>query len=383
MSISHKQLAFQNKKRQLLVHKLSETSPQHTNYYQKAINSLFDDPDNFFKTIYNGKQVVVGRKNPSNKDNLIQITVGTPKVPRRSLMQAFKRGTLFRKSSNSFLSRSSLSSKGLHSLINNTHELPPNQQYVDDQDLKKIFEDYRNIQKHNLTTSNSNSHLIRTIDPKLKNELSQILDLQEKTLKTFQNESKGREKLINYLSNKLKKSSSELLMNKVSHYRIKREILNECDEEIKNQRPLPPNQWGLTLRQSPDQVSHYYLNVGSERIPRWQLFIQKPKPTKETIRNPEAEDNNEIKQIKNYLNNKYLKSKVPSKSFTKFKESASLNYFNALEVKGKDLLQFEQDNSKMLKGKKILFVPSLGNEIRQSLLLGKDVNLPVLIKYKK
>ena len=382
MSISHKQFPFQNKKRQLLVHKLSETSPQHTHYYQKAIDSLFDNPDNFFETFYNGKQVVVGRKNPS-KDNLIQLTVGTPKLPRRSLMQAFKRGTLFRKSSHSILNRSSLSSKGLHNSINNINELPPNQQYVDDQDLKKIFDGYRNIQKHNLTASNSNSHLIRTMDPKLKNELSQILDLQEKTLKTFHNESKGREKLINYLSNKLKKSSSELLMNKISHYRVKREIMNECDEEIKNQRPLPPNQWGLTLRQSSDQVNHYYINVGSERIPKWQLFIQKPKPMKETIRNPEAEDNNEIKEIKNYLNNKYLKSKVPAKSFTKFKETANFNSFNTLEVKGKDLLQFEQDNSKMLKGKKILFLPSFGREMRQSLLLGKDVNLPVLIKCKK
>ena len=166
MSISHKQFPFQNKKRQLLVHKLSETSPQHTHYYQKAIDSLFDNPDNFFETFYKGKQVVVGRKNPS-KDNLIQLTVGTPKLPRRSLMQAFKRGTLFRKSSNSILNRSSLSSKGLHNSINNINELPPNQQYVDDQDLKKIFDDYRNIQKHNLTASNSNSHLIRTMDPKL------------------------------------------------------------------------------------------------------------------------------------------------------------------------------------------------------------------------
>ena len=91
---------------------------------------------------------------------------------------------------------------------------------------------------------------------------------------------------------------------------------------------------------------------------------------------------NEIKEINNYLSNGYLQSKIPTSTYRSFKNSLQRNNLFSLEVKGKDLLQFEQDNAKMLKGKKIMSTPSYNKEMKKSIILGRDVNLPVLIKTK-
>ena len=366
-------------KRQLIVKKITET-PDNKTLYKSAISSLFENPANFFETTYKGKEVVVGKKQQTN-NNIIQLAL-TPRMKRKSMLQNIKsRGSsINRMNSSSFLNRSTLSNKNNNTI---TKELPPNQQYVDDQELKKIFDDYRIIQQRNLTTTMSSKNILRYTDPKIKNELNQIFDLQENTLKTFNIESKGSEKIMNYLSQKLKKSASELLMNKVGNYRIKTEMINQFDEEIKNKRPIPYNQWELSLRYSQDQVNRNYINVGSAKYPKWQLILQKPNQMKEIVRNPKYCDNNlEIKEINNYLNNGYLQSKIPSSTYSSFKNTLNKNNLFSLEVKGRDLLQFEQDNAKMMKGKKIMSTPSYSKDMRKSIILGRDVNLPVLIKAK-
>ena len=283
--------------------------------------------------------------------------------------------------SNSFLSRSSVSTRGIQT---STKELGPNQQYVDESDLKKIYDDYRSIKKHNLTASNSNVNLLKNTDPKIKNELSQIFDQQEKSLKNFSLEQKGSNKIMKCIAQRLNKKPNDLLMSKIDNYRIKKEMVNQCEEEIKSNSPLPVNQWGLTLRQTPEHNNKYYINVGSPNKPRWHLFVQRPKPLKETIRHPNMlKENIDKKEITNYINNVYLKTKLHKRSFSQLQESANADSLNSLEIKGMDLLQFEQENSKMLRGKKILSSPECNKELRKSLVFGKDVNLPLLLKSKK
>lgn len=367
-------------RKQLWVTKVNHTSPRQKEL-NKAIHSLFYNPSTFFETSYDGKEVVVGRKNPT-VHSLIQFTQSTPKNPRRSIFQgSSRRTTLKRMNSNSFLSRSSMSTRGIQTC---TKELGPNQQYVDESDLKKIYDDYRSIKKQNLTASNSNINLLKNTDPKIKNELSQIFDQQEKSLKNFSLELKGSNKIMKCIAQRLNKKPNDLLMSKIDNFRIKKEMVNQCEEEIKNNSPLPVNQWGLTLRQSPERNSKYYINVGSPNKPKWHLFVQRPKPLKEIIRHPNmSKDNIDKKEITNYINNVYLKTKLHKRSFSQLQESANADSLNSLEIKGMDLLQFEQENSKMLRGKKILSSPECNKELRKSLVFGKDVNLPLLLKSKK
>ena len=186
------------------------------------------------------------------------------------------------------------------------------------------------------------------------------------------------------IAQRLNKKPNDLLMSKIDNYRIKKEMVNQCEEEIKSNSPLPVNQWGLTLRQTPERNNKYYINVGSPNKPRWHLFVQRPKPLKETIRHPNMlKENIDKKEITNYINNVYLKTKLHKRSFSQLQESANADSLNSLEIKGMDLLQFEQENSKMLRGKKILSSPECNKELRKSLVFGKDVNLPLLLKSKK
>ena len=64
MSLYRNKYPQQLFRKQLWVTKVNHTSPRQKEL-NKAIHSLFYNPSTFFETSYDGKEVVVGRKNPT------------------------------------------------------------------------------------------------------------------------------------------------------------------------------------------------------------------------------------------------------------------------------------------------------------------------------
>ena len=86
---------------------------------------------------------------------------------------------------------------------------------------------------------------------------------------------------------------------------------------------------------------------------KWQLIVS-PRNTNETIRNPEIDP--EFFRTQVNINDQYLKKKFSNKAYSKFSRTMSktMTGFQKMSINGKDLLQFEIDNYKSLKGKKII-----------------------------
>jgi hypothetical protein len=84
------------------------------------------------------------------------------------------------------------------------------------------------------------------------------------------------------------------------------------------------------------------------------------------------------------LEDTYLKERVNNKTLQYYKLSPRASLLDDLQVTGKDLLLFEQENCKLIKGKKILVINNEkknGQNLR-NIVIGRNFSLPVLKKFR-
>ena len=316
------------------------------------LERIFSDPNYYFSDKFNGHNIIIGKK---NSKNILSRS--------NSRRKSFKKNHRF-----SIVSIKNDSKKKDMPKITMNLNLNPNQIIIDHNELKEIYKRFKNIDQ-----KNSNETTIKRNNNKSKNKMNfveheytnEINDKKYKTIKTeiehdlnFQEEvllKKKREDLkiqniSKQLSMKLKRPISKLLMKNNEEYRTKKEIKDFLYKEIKNSNPEPNYKWTVSLRDN----DNHYLNEGSIRNPYWTLYINKKENEEnEKIRNP---DFFYTTKSTFYQRNQYLKGKIPHKTFyTLNKDLNNTNsQFSQICVKGKKLLDFEIENSKYLKGRKII-----------------------------
>ena len=338
-------------KRHLLIHKVPASSPLYQTLYKTARPSLFSNPSTFFSSSFDGKEVVVGKKtSPFKLSSLSTPLSPLTRASRKSIFLNPQRS--MRKSS-----VSALPSFFNNISLRNSHLLP-NQQYIDETELKRIYDDFKTLRKRNSASSRS--------------ELSSTpFSMQERALIKVRENEREKNRIIQRISKKSKRSPSDLLLNRVSSYRIKRELQNELNEEVAKMNASSVFEWQLALRRDPKKMDVNYVNLGTVKYPNWQRIVKAPhKDEKEIIRSPsQMEGIQNKKEVDAFFKNAYLKEIIPYKSV------CSVGYRNLdLEVKGKDLLEFEYNNSKMLKKNKIISVYNVHEDMKKEEVYEENSN---------
>lgn len=316
--------------KKLFIKKL-ETNSSASPIYQQYLHTAFTDPNSYFQANFDGQRILFGKK--SNKPPYI-----IKSTNRKSLNARQSRASLAYNSINS--------SKGMISTSNNTQQsqssLPINKYYVEDKEIKGIFDNFRNISQQNRNNDNKAiKSIIRTDDE------GAILNKQKKALSNYNIFNKTAKQLSDNIAKRLKRGESKLLMTNSIRFRIKKEIKDNLLNEATVTESKAIHNFISSLRSDND---NRYINVGTINNPKWQLIVMK-KNKKEIIRNP-SRDNN-FKQV-NFINNKNYSSRcININNVKRISNSHSFN-FKDLEVKGRNLLQFEYELVKGLKGKKII-----------------------------
>ena len=166
-----------------------------------------------------------------------------------------------------------------------------------------------------------------------RKELANILVSQEKTfLNNLDSENKAR-KIAKYMSNKLKIPKDKLLMNKTEFYRINNDLKSRLSKQMEYEYIEDFYEWEKNLKNFGNKIQY-----------------------EEIIRDPIYKINNYPKRNFYSMNNEYLAKRINKKNLKKFFNNLdNIKYnFRGLFVKGKNLLEVEQDLAKGIKGKKIL-----------------------------
>ena len=330
--------------------------------YTNEINKLFNDPNHYFSTRLNGKEIVIGKK-LSNIKYHNNIPLIQTKPTKKYFFSKKRSSQIANLKGNINIPKSSI----IKINSRQSQNLKPNQKYIDNNGLKEIYDNFKHIQ--NTSSSISKKNLINP-DNIIKKEITQIFNIQTKSLNKFLTENNQKNKIISKIIKKTKKPKKDILMNTSHLFRVKKEFINHIQDESNKISQKPIFCWNTSLRNTNNSNKQYFVNIGLKN-PEWFLFKNSNDDlmNNETIRNPSFDRNvYKNKSLRTFFHNEYLKKNFP-KSYSYFKNLNSQNSdnntnefsdsiypseFNSLHIKGKNLLSFELGNSKLLKGKKIL-----------------------------
>ncbi len=330
--------------------------------YTNEINKLFNDPNHYFSTRLNGKEIVIGKK-LSNIKYHNNIPLIQTKPTKKYFFSKKRSSQIANLKGNINIPKSSI----IKINSRQSQNLKPNQKYIDNNGLKEIYDNFKHIQ--NTSSSISKKNLINP-DNIIKKEITQIFNIQTKSLHKFLTENNHKNKIISKIIKKTKKPKKDILMNTSHLFRVKKEFINHIQDESNKISQKPIFCWNTSLRNTNNSNKQYFVNIGLKN-PEWFLFKNSNDDlmNNETIRNPSFDRNvYKNKSLRTFFHNEYLKKNFP-KSYSYFENLNSQNSdnntnefsdsiypseFNSLHIKGKNLLSFELGNSKLLKGKKIL-----------------------------
>ena len=341
-------------KKELTIHRLSQENTN-TKNYRIQIDKLFNDPKYFFSNSINGKEIVIGKR-------LSNVTFHNhiPLIPTKG-----KKNTLYKKTTSYRILSSKYNSpkKTNNSFSRILNNLPSNQKYIENEELDEIYDNFRKKSYDKNKTNNSLFHHSR----KIKSDLEIKMQLQEKALKKFNLQTKSRNKIIKKILELTNKDKKNILMNSSDNYRIKKEFITQLEEENEKKKQKPFYHWQTTLRfNDNDKNGNYFINVGI-KYPNWQLVkntIYK-REKNEYIRNPSLDYSFLNENVGNGFNNLFksgIIKKIPKRNIQK------RNLYK-LSIKGENLLSFESNNSKLLKGRKILHLSEFEPEEKKSYLI--------------
>ena len=255
-----------------------------------------------------------------------------------------------------------------------------NKEIIDNNNLKKIFENYkskifknRKLRKNEISFSrsvkdinNSNSLYNKSKANTLNNEevipydLFKSLNYQNKRINDDLNYFKRIKNISKQLSKQLNKEEDDLLFNKVDLFRYKKEILSSLNKES-----LPEKfKWNISLRLPPNFKGkrEYHVNVNSERNPFWGVVVERYPHNKELS----------VKPGYNLRQKEFVKFSRDMNNINKNKNNVNaIKNLDDLNVVGNNLFDMEYKREMSTKGKKILHKAFIENG---KAILNQDIN---------
>ena len=223
-------------------------------------------------------------------------------------------------------------------------------------DNKGLHNYYESIRKRILIKKNKNKDSIK----KIPNSLKKSLEKQENVFRNTSKYSKFMKKIGEKVKNITKKKKlDELLMNE-NNFVEKKQELNIIEKNLTDPNKYNKNFWTITLRNTPkngEYESNGYINTGTKYQPLYSIF--KMDNNIEYVRSPYLMENKKQK-INN--NKKAMKTPKLNKTFSKFiylsKIKQNLKKFDSIKtlgIKGKNLLDFEDERETSTNSKKIMY----------------------------
>ena len=308
---------------------------------KNEIDSMFDDPKTYLTLPSESKyKYVIGRqlKGPRYDKNKVLIPytyVGKP-FQIKTKKKVEQKIPLKRKFSMSIRKPSKPEIR-----IENIN----NDEYVSTYQLEYLFNNYRRKIKENKKEHNS---FINEIPPILNDSVKKNLLIQEKTFEKKKETENFRESFKRRLENKNKRKEENILLLTTDNFRERKELhnfFNKNEDKIQFGNSL--QSWTVSLRKPKKFVGtrNGFYNCGNDKHPFWAIYNEISPHLNETIKNPKSLDLN--------YNETYIKN-YSSRDFEHTVDRFLLSSTNLkeLEVHGKNLLNFENDNLKLIKGKK-------------------------------
>ena len=213
------------------------------------------------------------------------------------------------------------------------------------------FQSTKSINNNELLIQKQNQYATVIQNKTIKKEFLKNLAYQEKTLQRQIQHCKKDKNMIKYIREKLKRENGELLMGQTDDYRIINDIKTRLNKLMKKSFPENHYDWKDNLRNK---------KIENDDINKDQEIMRNPYNKASTfIKN---------KQFEKY-ENEFIKKYAPKNEYRKFvKDIKNIkNNLNGLLIEGQNLLKYEHDLIKKIKGKKFLINYN-------NLLKEKDIN---------
>ena len=223
---------------------------------------------------------------------------------------------------------------------------------IDNSDLKRHFHNIRQRINDYKTKKNHRKKL----DIEVPLRIKQSLYKQEKFFKKIKREKTRNKKNEENIKIKTKKINiKDLLIYKSSYYDQKSLEDSILYKNLNKENKYRNNLWNITLRNTSQNGKYEklgYLNVGNQYNPKYTFFNMNK--NLEYFTNPNKNDNEYDRKGK-YKRNLSLDI---DDSLYNIKTRQNLHFLNNLknlEINGKNLLDFEEERERKIKGNKILY----------------------------
>ena len=223
---------------------------------------------------------------------------------------------------------------------------------IDNSDLKRHFHNIRQRINDYKTKKNHRKKL----DIEVPLRIKQSLYKQEKFFKKIKREKTRNKKNEENIKIKTKKINiKDLLIYKSSYYDQKSLEDSILYKNLNKENKYRNNLWNITLRNTSQNGKYEklgYLNVGNQYNPKYTFFNMNK--NLEYFTNPNKNDNEYDRKGK-YKRNLSLDI---DDSLYNIKTRQNLHFLNNLknlEINGKNLLDFEEERERKIKGNKVLY----------------------------
>ena len=366
---SNNPINFQNSKKINLYIRPISVVEKNDEKINKLIYSSFNDPDQFFAV---DSPVQIG-----TRIKLQSMDLTSPRDKHRasySVRNPPKKGNMSLKVSVTDTSRSLYTIKEKP----NPKSFLQNTEFVDNNNLKKIFESYKskihqnkNLRKNESSFSRSikdinNSSAVYNNSKTISEEqqfpvdLYNSLNYQNKRINDELNYSKRIKNISKILSKRSNKKEEDLLFNKVDLFKYKKEILSKINRDKIPDKFI----WNNSLRSPPNFKGkrEFHINVNSDRNPFWGVLIQRYPNQKELS----------VKPGYNLNQKEFLRFSEDMNNKNKNKENVnSIKNLDDLNVVGNNLFDVEYKREMSTKGRKILHKAFVENG---KAVLNQDIN---------
>ena len=251
-----------------------------------------------------------------------------------------------------FKRSASISSRKITRLTQNSDQSNTSKKnIIDNITLKRHYNDIRQrINNHKNKKENEKNFLTD-----INFNIRKTLDKQEKIFKKILKEKKN--KLVSEENMRIKTNKNninELLINKSSGFNKKNLKIAILDKNITIDKKYRNNLWNVTLRNYSKNGKYEklgYINVGNKFEPRYTFFNMN-----KNLEYFSTPDHSKTKYNSLYNNKKKLTLNLDENLYNlKTKQNLQfLDNIQNLEINGKNLLDFEEEREKAIKGNKIM-----------------------------
>ena len=250
-----------------------------------------------------------------------------------------------------FKRSASISSRKIARLTQNSDQSSTSKKNViDNIALKRHYNDIRQRINNKKTKKENEKNFLNDVNLDIRN----TLDKQEKIFKKIIKEKKNQlisEENIRIKTNKI--NINDLLINKSSGFNKKNLKISILDKNKTIDNKYRNNLWNITLRNYGKNGTYEklgYINIGNKFEPRYTFFNMNK--NLEYFSTP----NTSRTKYKSLENNKKLSLNLNENLYNiKTKQNLQfLDNLKNLEINGKNLLDFEEEREKGIKGNKIL-----------------------------